>query len=312
MLVSGCGVEWIATGGDDKRILLWDITQFSKGMEKPLMCYDQHEKSIRKLVWHPVHNTVLSGSLSGEIRLWDPRTSDTVWKEETHKEMITILSWQRGNPHLFISGSRDKSLKCKDVRMLSSDLIEFSTKGLGIESKNTGVSSDDSKSSESSSSSSSSMKEWMSKDKSNSDEYHTCLTWHPQIENYFVTGTDEGSIYYWNTQQEQYVADGFSAHQKSISDIVWHPSGHVLSSVSLDATLKIWARPRPDDEMCTCYNIRSLSSKDQEDVLDIIHLKDVSSTYNTSTNLYLHPLENKIQAKKKTFYFDISKHDIIF
>jgi len=73
------------------------------------------------------------------------------------------------------------------------------------------------------------------------------LRWHPCIETFFASGGYEGSVFYWVVGQEEPLAEIMAAHEMGVSDIAWHPLGHVLASGSNDHTTKFWSRCRPGD-----------------------------------------------------------------
>ncbi|KAF2323757.1 hypothetical protein GH714_036840 [Hevea brasiliensis] len=75
----------------------------------------------------------------------------------------------------------------------------------------------------------------------------TALAWHPFHEEYFVSGSFDGSIIHWLVGHETPQIEVANAHDNSVWDIAWHPIGYLLCSGSNDHTTKFWCRNRPGD-----------------------------------------------------------------
>ncbi|XP_065868188.1 flowering time control protein FY isoform X2 [Euphorbia lathyris] len=75
----------------------------------------------------------------------------------------------------------------------------------------------------------------------------TALAWHPFHEEYFVSGSFDGSIFHWIVGHETPQTEVSNAHDNSVWDLAWHPIGYLLCSGSNDHTTKFWCRNRPGD-----------------------------------------------------------------
>ncbi|CAA6669002.1 unnamed protein product [Spirodela intermedia] len=75
----------------------------------------------------------------------------------------------------------------------------------------------------------------------------TALAWHPFHEEYFVSGSFDGSIFHWIVGHEVPQVESPNAHEGSVWDLAWHPIGYILCSGSHDQTTKFWCRNRPGD-----------------------------------------------------------------
>lgn len=75
----------------------------------------------------------------------------------------------------------------------------------------------------------------------------TALAWHPFHEEYFVSGSFDGSIFHWLVGHETPQVEIPNAHDNSVWDLAWHPIGYLLCSGSNDHTTKFWCRNRPGD-----------------------------------------------------------------
>ncbi|KAL9691007.1 hypothetical protein QQ045_011424 [Rhodiola kirilowii] len=75
----------------------------------------------------------------------------------------------------------------------------------------------------------------------------TALAWHPFHEDYFVSGSFDGSIFHWLVGHDTPQVEIVGAHDSSVWDLAWHPVGYILCSGSNDHTTKFWCRNRPGD-----------------------------------------------------------------
>ncbi|KAH8512673.1 hypothetical protein H0E87_006093 [Populus deltoides] len=83
----------------------------------------------------------------------------------------------------------------------------------------------------------------------------TALAWHPFHEEYFVSGSYDGSIFHWLVGHETPQVEVSSAHDNSVWDLSWHPIGYLLCSGSNDHTTKFWCRNRPGDTARDKFNV---------------------------------------------------------
>ncbi|KAH9606195.1 hypothetical protein KSS87_016807 [Heliosperma pusillum] len=82
----------------------------------------------------------------------------------------------------------------------------------------------------------------------------TSLAWHPFHEEYFVSGSYDGSIFHWLVGHETPQIEIQNAHDGAVWDLSWHPVGYILCSGSNDHTTKFWCRNRPGDTGRDKYN----------------------------------------------------------
>ncbi|KAK8631235.1 hypothetical protein V6N13_079992 [Hibiscus sabdariffa] len=83
----------------------------------------------------------------------------------------------------------------------------------------------------------------------------TALAWHPFHEEYFVSGSFDGSIFHWVVGRETPQVEIPNAHDNSVWDIAWHPIGYLLCSGSNDHMTKFWCRNRPGDTARDKFNM---------------------------------------------------------
>ncbi|CAI9110021.1 OLC1v1009981C1 [Oldenlandia corymbosa var. corymbosa] len=76
----------------------------------------------------------------------------------------------------------------------------------------------------------------------------TALAWHPFHEEYFASGSLDGSIFHWVVGEDGSQVETSKAHDNSVWDLAWHPTGHILCSGGNDQATKFWCRNRPGDQ----------------------------------------------------------------
>ncbi|RHZ17622.1 hypothetical protein DYB37_006163 [Aphanomyces astaci] len=95
----------------------------------------------------------------------------------------------------------------------------------------------------------------------------TSLAWHPVWERLFLSGSYDGSLFYWNVGQESPIATIPHGHDNAVWDIQWHPAGHVVASGSNDHSTKFWCRNRPGDCMDDKYNAGVGEERDMDGMI---------------------------------------------
>ncbi|KAH9698488.1 WD REPEATS REGION domain-containing protein [Citrus sinensis] len=83
----------------------------------------------------------------------------------------------------------------------------------------------------------------------------TALAWHPFHEEYFVSGSLDGSIFHWLVGHETPQVEIHNVHDNTVWDLAWHPIGYLLCSGSNDHTTKFWCRNRPGDTARDKFNM---------------------------------------------------------
>ncbi len=68
------------------------------------------------------------------------------------------------------------------------------------------------------------------------------IEWHPHQEKLFVSGSIDGSLKFWLSDNEKAVGSIDQAHDAHIFGLDWHPLGHVLCTGSNDYSAKFWTR----------------------------------------------------------------------
>lgn len=179
-----------------------------------------HNSDATAVAWHPSQGLLLSSSTDSTVKLWDPRS----------KLMVASLGNTAGvlkarwndNGHWFATGSIDRTVRTWDVRSLRPMTVH------GGQNGHRGA--------------------------------ITALTWHPHTEDLLTTADDKGDIIHWSAHNAQPEASINQAHTNGVTDLDWHPLGHLLCSSSLDKKIKFWGQNLPGDSMRDAFNLMQLEA----------------------------------------------------
>lgn len=109
------------TCSDDGTLRIWDFFRYQE--ERVLR---GHGADVKCVHWHPQKGLVISGSKDNQqpIKLWDPKTGQSLATLHAHKSTVMDLKWNE-NGNWLITASRDHLLKLFDLRNLSQEVQTF-------------------------------------------------------------------------------------------------------------------------------------------------------------------------------------------
>lgn len=81
------------------------------------------------------------------------------------------------------------------------------------------------------------------------------IEWHPESEELFVSGGNDGKLIYWMANEDK-IYEVPDAHQGPIWDMAWHPMGNSLATAGNDSYLQLWARAKPGEELISPTKIK--------------------------------------------------------
>ncbi|KAK1760792.1 subunit C of CAF1 complex-like protein [Echria macrotheca] len=127
----GFGLAWnpheaghLASGSEDKTVLLWDLTTLQGGKTlKPWRKYTHHDHIVNDVQYHPIVKNWI-GTVSDDItmQIIDVRTPSTeraaVVARDGHTDAINALSFNQRTEYLIATASADKTIGLWDIRNL--------------------------------------------------------------------------------------------------------------------------------------------------------------------------------------------------
>jgi len=115
----------IASGSDDKNILIWklDMEALQGGKSQddanrqpltvsPVMTLVGHEMNVRAIQWNPeFKNVLLSGSWDSSIKIWNTDTGECLYSVKGHAADVYSLVVHPDRPFSYLSCSRDSTIR---------------------------------------------------------------------------------------------------------------------------------------------------------------------------------------------------------
>ncbi len=77
--------KWIATGGMDKNLKVWDISSGTCRITCP------HDGGVVSIKWHPRLPVVCTGAIDCAVRAWDARNGQCIRLLTGHSNMVTSV-----------------------------------------------------------------------------------------------------------------------------------------------------------------------------------------------------------------------------
>ncbi|KNA05281.1 hypothetical protein SOVF_191890 isoform A [Spinacia oleracea] len=103
-------VPWVATGGNDKKLVIWDLQHSASR----IIC--NHEDEVSCLKWLGTSSLVASGCGNGQIVVTDTRSGVTVRTFKGHSRRIESLSVS-ADDNFLVSASKDSAARVFDISM---------------------------------------------------------------------------------------------------------------------------------------------------------------------------------------------------
>ncbi|PRQ37620.1 putative transcription factor WD40-like family [Rosa chinensis] len=232
--------DWIS-GDDGGTIRYW-----KSNMNNVLVNESAHQESVRDLSFCRSNLKFCSCSDDATVKIWDFERCQQEQTLTVHGWNVKSVDWHP-TKSLIASGGKDSVVKLWDARS-GRELCSFYDHKNGVHSVKWNRNGN-----------------WLltaSKDQviklydlramkelesfCGHRNQVTALAWHPLSEEYFVSGSSDGSILHWlvghETPQVEIPNAHSNSYNNSVWDLQWHPIGHMICSGSNDRTTKFWCR----------------------------------------------------------------------
>ncbi|XP_046689267.1 DDB1- and CUL4-associated factor 5-like [Homalodisca vitripennis] len=109
------GGEFLASGGDDRRVLLWNVEEALDGASRPTAMRAQHISNIFCLVYDSKNTKIFSAGNDDQVIIHDTITGDPV-DYFLHEQPVYCLSIDPFNDNVFASACEDGRILIYDIR----------------------------------------------------------------------------------------------------------------------------------------------------------------------------------------------------
>ncbi|KAJ6667245.1 hypothetical protein lerEdw1_017223 [Lerista edwardsae] len=112
---SNNGGQWLVSGGDDRRVLLWHMERAIHSRVKPMQLKGEHHSNIFCLAFNSGNTRVFSGGNDEQVLLHDVDSGETL-DVFAHEDAVYGLSVSPVNDNVFASSSDDGRVLIWDIR----------------------------------------------------------------------------------------------------------------------------------------------------------------------------------------------------
>ncbi|MCJ1355218.1 MAG: substrate-specific activator of APC-dependent proteolysis [Icmadophila ericetorum] len=100
-----CGLRWntengqLASGGNDNKLMVWDIRKDPNQPDSPLWKFSDHTAAVKAIAWSPHHSSLLAsggGTADRRIKFWNTSTGSLISEIDTGSQVCN-LAWSKNS-----------------------------------------------------------------------------------------------------------------------------------------------------------------------------------------------------------------------
>ena len=169
---------------------------------------------------------IATASNNGRLSIYDVRRPEIelLWLHE-HTRQVHKLGFNPFQGALLLSGGHDGTVKYWDLRESSRERSSHTLKS--------------------------------TKQFSGRAEAIRDLRWSPTDGVEFVTCTDGGTVFKWDSRKTDRPELRINGHEKACYSVDWHPDGRYVVSGSADKNVRVWDFKNPDRRQKPCFQFRA-------------------------------------------------------
>lgn len=118
--------EWLVSGGDDKRVLIWNVDRTLSGSYQPKVMKGEHNSNIFCLGFNASHSKLYSAGNDEQVILHDVKTGE-ILDVFLHDEAVYGLSVHPVNDYIFVSACDDGRVLIWDARQTYGDAFTLAS-----------------------------------------------------------------------------------------------------------------------------------------------------------------------------------------
>lgn len=105
--------KYIATGSDDKSVILWEWDSSDKKF-KYFYNYEIHTRWVQTITFNQDGSLLASSGGDGKIAIWNTKQNNLAYTLKGHDDSVLSLDFAK-NKDLLVSGSRDRTVRLWDI-----------------------------------------------------------------------------------------------------------------------------------------------------------------------------------------------------